>query len=135
MEGESVMDENAESSNNVIIGEHEEDENESRSVGNIDGDTSGDKKDSPRGKSSKRRKYSKHKANQVKELEAFFEENPNPTRQERLELGKKLLMDNKQVKYWFQNKRVKYMMRLEHHETVIMKEENRKLRIEQLTLK
>lgn len=56
MEGESVMDENGESSNNVIIGEHEEDENESRYVGNIDGDTSGDKKDSPRGKSSKRRK-------------------------------------------------------------------------------
>ncbi|KAM3324398.1 hypothetical protein P3S67_005550 [Capsicum chacoense] len=93
MEGESVMGENGEGSNNVIIGEHEEDENESRPVGNIDGDASGDKRDSPRGKSSKRRKYSKHRANKVQELEVFFEENQNPTREERLELGKKLSMD------------------------------------------
>ncbi|KAM3397913.1 hypothetical protein P3S68_001427 [Capsicum galapagoense] len=90
MEVESVMGENGEGSNNVIIRQHEEDENESRPVGNIEGDASGDKQDSPRGKSSKRRKYSKHRAN------------------------KKLL---------------------EHHENVIMKEENRKHRIEQLTLK
>lgn len=70
MEVESVMGENGEGSNNVIIRQHEEDENESRPVGNIEGDASGDKQDSPRGKSSKRRKYSKHRANKVQELEA-----------------------------------------------------------------
>ncbi|KAL8124236.1 hypothetical protein AgCh_012031 [Apium graveolens] len=64
-----------------------------------------------------------------------FKENPHPDEKQRLELGKRLSLENKQVKFWFQNKQTQMKTQLEHHENLILKQENDKLRIENITIK
>jgi len=36
---------------------------------------------------------------------SFFKECPHPNEKQRLELGKKLTLESKQIKFWFQNRR------------------------------
>nr|XP_009771833.1 PREDICTED: homeobox-leucine zipper protein ANTHOCYANINLESS 2-like isoform X1 [Nicotiana sylvestris] len=137
MESHSDMSEKGESSNNVVMGRpKEEDESESRSNGDnfLNGVASEDEPDSVLSNSSRKRKYSRHTANQILELETAFKENPHPNEKVRLELGKKLSMDSKQVKFWFQNRRTQMKSHLERHENGILKQENDRLRIEHIAM-
>ncbi|KAL0400786.1 UNVERIFIED_CONTAM: Homeobox-leucine zipper protein ROC4 [Sesamum latifolium] len=86
-------------------------------------------------KSSKRKKYHRHTAYQIQELEASFKENPHPDEKGRLELGKRLGLEPRQVKFWFQNRRTQMKTQLERHENSILKQENDKLRIENIAMK
>ncbi|KAJ8560380.1 hypothetical protein K7X08_004438 [Anisodus acutangulus] len=124
MKGHVEMGERRASLDNTVIGRHGEDETDSRSVGdNIGGGgASGEEPDSLRDEISNRRKYSRHNANQIQELEVFFKENPHPDEKARLELGTKLSMDSKKSQ-------------LKRHEIGKLKEENDKLRIEHIALK
>ncbi|KAK4375052.1 hypothetical protein RND71_005729 [Anisodus tanguticus] len=123
MEGHVEMGERRASLDNIVKGRHGEDETDSRSVDdNIGGGASGEEPDSPRDEISNRRKYSRHNANQIQELEVFFKENPHPDEKARLELGTKLSMDSKKSQ-------------LKRHEIGKLKEENDKLRIEHIALK
>ncbi|KAK9063210.1 hypothetical protein SSX86_017080 [Deinandra increscens subsp. villosa] len=115
------------------------DGSESRSGGsdNLEGG-SGDEQDIPAGPSSssrRRQKYHRHTPYQIQELEASFKDNPHPDEKERLALGKKLNLENKQVKFWFQNRRTQMKTQLERHENAILKQENDKLRIENIAMK
>ncbi|KAL8265513.1 hypothetical protein R6Q59_023643 [Mikania micrantha] len=115
------------------------DGSESRSGGsdNLEG-ASGDEQDIPPGPSSssrRRQKYHRHTPYQIQELEASFKDNPHPDEKERLALGKKLNLENKQVKFWFQNRRTQMKTQLERHENAILKQENDKLRIENIAMK
>lgn len=115
------------------------DGSESRSGGsdNLEG-ASGDEQDVPPGPSSssrRRQKYHRHTPYQIQELEASFKDNPHPDEKERLALGKKLNLENKQVKFWFQNRRTQMKTQLERHENAILKQENDKLRIENIAMK
>ncbi|CAI9295682.1 unnamed protein product [Lactuca saligna] len=115
------------------------DGSESRSGGsdNVEG-ASGDEQDVPPGPSSssrRRQKYHRHTPYQIQELEASFKDNPHPDEKERLALGKKLNLENKQVKFWFQNRRTQMKTQLERHENAILKQENDKLRIENIAMK
>ncbi|PWA68801.1 homeobox protein 7 [Artemisia annua] len=115
------------------------DGSESRSGGsdNLEG-ASGDEQDVPVGPSSssrRRQKYHRHTPYQIQELEASFKDNPHPDEKERLALGKKLNLENKQVKFWFQNRRTQMKTQLERHENAILKQENDKLRIENIAMK
>ncbi|KVI04726.1 homeobox-leucine zipper protein ANTHOCYANINLESS 2-like [Cynara cardunculus var. scolymus] len=115
------------------------DGSESRSGGsdNLEG-ASGDEQDVPTGPSSssrRRQKYHRHTPYQIQELEASFKDNPHPDEKERLALGKKLNLENKQVKFWFQNRRTQMKTQLERHENAILKQENDKLRIENIAMK
>ncbi|KAM0047352.1 putative transcription factor & lipid binding HD-SAD family [Helianthus debilis subsp. tardiflorus] len=122
------------------IGRVRGDGSESRSGGsdNIEG-ASGDEQDIPAGPSSssrsRRQKYHRHTPYQIQELEASFKDNPHPDEKERLALGKKLNLENKQVKFWFQNRRTQMKTQLERHENAILKQENDKLRIENIAMK
>nr|BAG68845.1 homeodomain-containing transcription factor FWA [Turritis glabra] len=51
------------------------------------------------------RRSHRHTAYQIQELENFYEHNSHPTEDQRYELGQRLNMEAKQVKFWFQNKR------------------------------
>ncbi|XP_051142523.1 homeobox-leucine zipper protein HDG1-like isoform X2 [Andrographis paniculata] len=85
--------------------------------------------------SSKRKKYHRHTAFQIQELEGSFKENPHPDEKERLELGRRLGLEPRQIKFWFQNRRTQMKTQLERHENSILKQENDKLRIENLAMK
>ncbi|CAH9069841.1 unnamed protein product [Cuscuta europaea] len=113
-----------------------EDGYESRSGSeNVEG-ASGDDQDPTAGtKSSKRKKYHRHTPYQIQELESAFKENPHPDEKARLELSRRLNLENKQVKFWFQNRRTQMKTQLERHENAILKQENDKLRIENIAMK
>ncbi|XP_027103840.1 homeobox-leucine zipper protein ANTHOCYANINLESS 2 isoform X3 [Coffea arabica] len=114
-----------------------EEEYESRSGSdNIEG-ASGDDQDTQGDKasSSGRKKYHRHTPFQIQELEASFKENPHPDEKARLELGRRLNLESKQVKFWFQNRRTQMKTQMERHENNMLKQENDKLRIENIAMK
>ncbi|KAL0371670.1 UNVERIFIED_CONTAM: Homeobox-leucine zipper protein HDG1 [Sesamum calycinum] len=118
-----------------LMGRTREDELESRSGSDNFETASGDDQNTTENKSSKRKKYHRHTAYQIQELEASFKENPHPDEKGRLELGKRLGLEPRQVKFWFQNRRTQMKTQLERHENSILKQENDKLRIENIAMK
>ncbi|XP_021849370.2 homeobox-leucine zipper protein ANTHOCYANINLESS 2 [Spinacia oleracea] len=111
-----------------------EDEHESRSGSdNLDG-ASGDEQDiadlPPR-----KKRYHRHTPQQIQELEAVFKECPHPDEKQRLELSKKLCLETRQVKFWFQNRRTQMKTQLERHENSILRQENDKLRAENMSIR
>ncbi|XP_076915064.1 homeobox-leucine zipper protein ANTHOCYANINLESS 2-like [Bidens hawaiensis] len=131
-----MIGENFEGSN---LGRIRGDGSESRSGGsdNLEG-ASGDEQDVPVGPSSssrRRQKYHRHTPYQIQELEASFKDNPHPDEKERLALGKKLNLEKKQVKFWFQNRRTQMKTQLERYENAILKKTNDDLRIQNVAMK
>lgn len=113
-----------------------EDEYESRSGSdNLDGGGSGDDMEAHLGSSSRKKKYHRHTPYQIQELEACFKDNPHPDEKARLELGKRLSLESRQVKFWFQNRRTQMKTQMERHENSMLKQENDKLRIENMAMK
>ncbi|KAK4363128.1 hypothetical protein RND71_018369 [Anisodus tanguticus] len=137
MEGVGDMGMIGENFDGVAMGRSSrEDEYESRSGSdNLDGGGSDDDMETPLGRSLKKKKYHRHTPYQIQELEASFKENPHPDEKARLELGKRLSLESRQVKFWFQNRRTQMKTQLERHENAILKQENDKLRIENIAMK
>ncbi|XP_076918134.1 homeobox-leucine zipper protein HDG1-like [Bidens hawaiensis] len=111
----------------------------SRSGGsdNADG-ASGDEQDIPAGSSSgsrRRLKYHRHTPYQIQELENAYKENPHPDEKDRLALGKKLNLENKQVKFWFQNRRTQTKTQLERVENSFLKKANDDLLYRNIAMK
>nr|POE69422.1 homeobox-leucine zipper protein anthocyaninless 2 [Quercus suber] len=113
-----------------MVGRLREDGYESRSGSdNVEG--SGDDQEAGNDQGpAKKKKYHRHTPNQIQELEGFFKECPHPDEKQRLELSRKLGLEIKQVKFWFQNRRTQMKTQLERHENVILRQENDKLRAE-----
>ncbi|WOG91331.1 hypothetical protein DCAR_0310579 [Daucus carota subsp. sativus] len=126
----------------LIGGNHEsgamiearEEESENKSGSEHMEAASGDEQERPRG-SKRKKKYHRHTPYQIQELEGSFKENPHPDEKQRLELGRRLNLENKQVKFWFQNRRTQMKTQLERHENLILKQENDKLQIENIAIK
>ncbi|MCD7463809.1 hypothetical protein HAX54_051458 [Datura stramonium] len=137
MEGHKNMGEKREILDSIVIGGVGEQEIKINSVGdNIGGGASGAEPDSSLGGSSKRRKSRRHNnVYQIQEFEAIFKENPHPDEKVRLEIETKLSMNSNQVKSWFQNRRTREQLQWKRHENEMLKQENDKLRIEQIILK
>ncbi|XP_019095387.1 PREDICTED: homeobox-leucine zipper protein HDG7 isoform X2 [Camelina sativa] len=122
------------------LGRLKDDEFESRSLSDDDSfdAMSGDEnkqEQRPKRKKKKRTRYHRHTSYQIQELESFFKVCPHPNEKQRLELGKKLTLEGKQIKFWFQNRRTQMKTQLERHENVILRQENEKLRLENSFLK
>ncbi|XP_054786163.1 homeobox-leucine zipper protein ANTHOCYANINLESS 2-like isoform X2 [Prosopis cineraria] len=81
------------------------------------------------------KKYHRHTPHQIQELETFFKECPHPDEKQRLELSRRLGLETKQVKFWFQNRRTQMKTQLERHENLILRQENDKLRAENSMMK
>ncbi|KAF0893374.1 hypothetical protein E2562_024197 [Oryza meyeriana var. granulata] len=123
-------------------------ENESRSgsdhldviscgdVGGGGGGGDDDDEDAEPGNPLKRKKrYHRHTPQQIQELEAMFKECPHPDEKQRSELSKRLHLEPRQVKFWFQNRRTQMKMQLERHENALLKQENEKLRAENISIR
>ncbi|KAJ9171332.1 hypothetical protein P3X46_014717 [Hevea brasiliensis] len=111
-----------------------EEEHESRSGSyNMDG-ASGDDQDAADNRPRKKR-YHRHTPQQIQELEALFKECPHPDEKQRLELSKRLCLETRQVKFWFQNRRTQMKTQLERHENSLLRQENDKLRAENMSIR
>ncbi|GMN44643.1 hypothetical protein TIFTF001_013839 [Ficus carica] len=105
-----------------MIGRIRDDGYESRSGSdNLEG-ASGDDQDAGDDQPPRKKKYHRHTPNQIQELEG-------------LELSKRLGLETKQVKFWFQNRRTQMKTQLERHENIILRQENDKLRAENNMMK
>ncbi|XP_020675648.1 homeobox-leucine zipper protein ROC5-like [Dendrobium catenatum] len=115
-----------------VLCRNKEDENESRSGSdNLEGGSGDDMDENPR----KKKRYHRHTPNQIQELEALFKECPHPDEKQRLELSKRLGLETRQVKFWFQNRRTQMKTQMERHENTILRQENDKLRAESITIR
>ncbi|XP_022770361.1 homeobox-leucine zipper protein ANTHOCYANINLESS 2-like [Durio zibethinus] len=111
-----------------------EEEHESRSGSdNMDG-ASGDDQDAADNPPRKKR-YHRHTPQQIQELETLFKECPHPDEKQRLELSKRLCLETRQVKFWFQNRRTQMKTQLERHENNLLRQENDKLRAENMSIR
>ncbi|KAL9435043.1 hypothetical protein AB3S75_021329 [Citrus x aurantiifolia] len=109
-------------------------EHESRSGSdNMDG-ASGDDLDAADNPPRKKR-YHRHTPQQIQELESLFKECPHPDEKQRLELSKRLCLETRQVKFWFQNRRTQMKTQLERHENSLLRQENDKLRAENMSIR
>ncbi|KAJ3680138.1 hypothetical protein LUZ60_016416 [Juncus effusus] len=112
-----------------------EEENDSRS-GSYHLDTfSGDELDPPGNSRKRKKRYHRHTPQQIQELEALFKECPHPDEKQRAELSKRLCLENRQVKFWFQNRRTQMKTQIERHENTILRQENDKLRADNLAIR
>ncbi|CAJ2657711.1 unnamed protein product [Trifolium pratense] len=100
---------------------------------NLDG-VSGDEQDAD-DKPPRKKRYHRHTPQQIQELEALFKECPHPDEKQRLELSKRLCLETRQVKFWFQNRRTQMKTQLERHENNLLRQENDKLRAENMSIR
>ncbi|KAE8693813.1 Homeobox-leucine zipper protein ROC6 [Hibiscus syriacus] len=112
-----------------------EEENEISRSGsdNMDG-ASGDDQDAA-DKPPRKKRYHRHTLQQIQELEALFKECPHPDEKQRLELSRRLCLETRQVKFWFQNRRTQMKTQLERHENSLLRQENDKLRAENMSIR
>ncbi|KAG7558077.1 Homeobox domain [Arabidopsis suecica] len=111
-----------------------EEEHESRSGSdNVEG-ISGEDQDAA-DKPPRKKRYHRHTPQQIQELESMFKECPHPDEKQRLELSKRLCLETRQVKFWFQNRRTQMKTQLERHENALLRQENDKLRAENMSIR
>ncbi|PIA49557.1 hypothetical protein AQUCO_01300387v1 [Aquilegia coerulea] len=134
MEGQGEMGGRIGESFDTALGVRtKEDEYESRSGSdNMDG-ASGDDQDAE--KPPRKKRYHRHTPQQIQELEALFKECPHPDEKQRMELSRRLCLESRQVKFWFQNRRTQMKTQLERHENSILRQENDKLRAENMSIR
>ncbi|XP_039000174.1 homeobox-leucine zipper protein ANTHOCYANINLESS 2-like [Hibiscus syriacus] len=130
------MDQLGENLDPNLVGRTREDENDSRSGSDNMENASGDDQDAAAPSNGSRpKKYHRHTPHQIQELESFFKDCPHPDEKQRLELSRRLGLEIKQIKFWFQNRRTQMKTQLERHENVILRQECDKLRAENDYLK
>lgn len=119
----------------VVRTNNEEVENEMSKSGsdNLDA-VSGDDLDQENPRKRKKR-YHRHTPQQIQELEALFKESPHPDEKQRNDLSKRLNLDPRQVKFWFQNRRTQMKTQIERHENSLLKQENERLKYENITIR
>ncbi|XP_047956489.1 homeobox-leucine zipper protein MERISTEM L1-like isoform X2 [Salvia hispanica] len=110
-----------------------DEEYESRSGTDIMEVPSGDEQDP--NQRPKKKRYHRHTQLQIQEMESFFNECPHPDDKQRKELGRRLGLEPLQVKFWFQNKRTQMKAHHERHENSQLRNDNEKLRAENIRYK
>lgn len=112
-----------------------DEEHESRSGSdNMEG-ASGDDQDGDDTRPARKKRYHRHTPQQIQELESLFKECPHPDEKQRLELSRRLSLETRQVKFWFQNRRTQMKTQIERHENSLLRQENDKLRAENMSLR
>ncbi|KAL5724731.1 hypothetical protein ACHQM5_007954 [Ranunculus cassubicifolius] len=116
------------------MGGNKEDDIESRSgSGNADGG-SADEQDLEEQQAKKKKRYHRHTARQIQEMEALFKECPHPDDKQRMKLSQDLGLKPRQVKFWFQNRRTQLKAQQDRSENVILRTENETLKNENFRL-
>ncbi|KFK35314.1 hypothetical protein AALP_AA5G268200 [Arabis alpina] len=83
----------------------------------------------------KKKRYHRHTPKQIQDLESVFKECAHPDEKQRLDLSRRLNLDPRQVKFWFQNRRTQMKTQIERHENALLRQENDKLRAENLSVR
>ncbi|KQJ84100.1 hypothetical protein BRADI_5g18717v3 [Brachypodium distachyon] len=83
----------------------------------------------------RKRPYVRHSSEQIQELQALFDKCPHPDEMQRAELSRRLFLDPSQVKFWFQNRRTQTKAKLVRDENVQLRQENDRLRAENLCIR
>uniref|UniRef100_A0A453LDK0 Homeobox domain-containing protein n=1 Tax=Aegilops tauschii subsp. strangulata TaxID=200361 RepID=A0A453LDK0_AEGTS len=118
------------------LGRAREDENDSRSGSdNLDGASADELDPDNSNPRKKKKRYHRHTPQQIQELEAVFKECPHPDEKQRMELSRRLNLESRQVKFWFQNRRTQMKTQIERHENALLRQENDKLRTENMTIR
>ncbi|XWS49522.1 hypothetical protein CRYUN_Cryun12cG0010200 [Craigia yunnanensis] len=78
----------------------------------------------------KKKRYHRHTARQIQELEAVFKECPHPDDKQRMKLSQELGLKPRQVKFWFQNRRTQMKAQQDRSDNVILRAENESLKNE-----
>ncbi|EOY25185.1 hypothetical protein SCA6_005530 [Theobroma cacao] len=78
----------------------------------------------------KKKRYHRHTARQIQEMEAVFKECPHPDDKQRMKLSQELGLKPRQVKFWFQNRRTQMKAQQDRSDNVILRAENESLKNE-----
>ncbi|KAK3182744.1 hypothetical protein Dsin_030030 [Dipteronia sinensis] len=114
--------------------QNREDGDESRS-NNVEGVGSGDDHDANEDQEPLRKKYRRHTTQQIQVLESFFKDFPHPSDKQRNDLGARLGLESRQIKFWFQNRRTQMKTQSERHDNVMLRQEHNRIRAENEMLK
>ncbi|XP_076928766.1 homeobox-leucine zipper protein HDG5-like isoform X1 [Bidens hawaiensis] len=79
---------------------------------------------------SKKKRYHRHTAHQIQEMEALFKECPHPDDKRRLRLSQELGLKPRQVKFWFQNRRTQLKAQQDRSDNAHLRNDNDILRNE-----
>ncbi|XP_075501070.1 homeobox-leucine zipper protein HDG1-like [Primulina tabacum] len=137
MEGQGEVARTGENYGSTTVGgrRSRDEEHESRSGSeNMDGIASGDDVDTADNPPRKKR-YHRHTPQQIQELETLFKDCPHPDEKQRLELSRRLCLETRQVKFWFQNRRTQMKTQMERHENSLLRQDNDKLRAENMSMR
>lgn len=83
---------------------------------------------------TKKKRYHRHTARQIQEMESVFKECPHPDDKQRMKLSHDLGLKPRQVKFWFQNRRTQMKAQQDRADNVILRAENESLRNENYRL-
>ncbi|GAB2296415.1 hypothetical protein Dimus_030535 [Dionaea muscipula] len=86
------------------------------------------------GQQPKKKRYHRHTARQIQEMEALFKECPHPDDKQRMKLSQELGLKPRQVKFWFQNRRTQMKAQHDRQDNVILRAENDTLKNENYRL-
>ncbi|XWS49290.1 hypothetical protein CRYUN_Cryun13aG0151200 [Craigia yunnanensis] len=78
----------------------------------------------------KKKRYHRHTARQIQEMEVVFKECPHPDDKQRMRLSQDLGLKPRQVKFWFQNRRTQIKAQQDRSDNVILRAENESLKNE-----
>ncbi|KAH8513846.1 hypothetical protein H0E87_006922 [Populus deltoides] len=76
----------------------------------------------------KKKRYHRHTAAQIQEMEAMFKECPHPDDKQRMRLSQELGLKPRQVKFWFQNRRTQMKAQQDRSDNLILRAENESLK-------
>uniref|UniRef100_A0A0D9XMU9 Homeobox domain-containing protein n=1 Tax=Leersia perrieri TaxID=77586 RepID=A0A0D9XMU9_9ORYZ len=82
----------------------------------------------------KKKRYHRHTAHQIQQMEALFKECPHPDDKQRLKLSQELGLKPRQVKFWFQNRRTQMKAQQDRADNVILRAENENLKSDNFRL-
>ncbi|CAN6478887.1 unnamed protein product [Victoria cruziana] len=83
----------------------------------------------------RKKKYHRHTARQIQQLEAMFKECPHPDEKQRLQLSRELGLEPRQIKFWFQNRRTQMKAQHERADNCALRAENDKIRCENIAIR
>ncbi|XP_068662098.1 homeobox-leucine zipper protein ROC8-like [Aristolochia californica] len=83
----------------------------------------------------RKKRYHRHTARQIQELESTFKECPHPDEKQRLQLSRDLGLEPRQIKFWFQNRRTQMKAQHERADNSSLRAENDKIRCENIAIR